>query len=93
MFVNGRLTAPPRVEVDVVTNSVFDVEPATATRHTRAKAHDLDTSVFSAGSQTRMLRFAGRARQADLSAGRPTNFLPANAPHALSAAREGAPGS
>ncbi len=93
MPVNGRLTTPAEVEPVVVTNSVDGIEPERTLRSFRAKANDLDTLVFSAGSRSRRMRIAGRARHLALRARRQTQSMPASASHRLSSAREVAPTS
>ena len=63
-MVNGRLTAPPLFEAVVATDSVPFMKSDGAAGRSRAKANDLDTFVFGAGSMvpqgaeqgTRLLR-------------------------------------
>jgi hypothetical protein len=100
MNVNGRLTAPPQVEVALVTNSVDDMVSEGRNSRPRTRGTTLAFSSFGTGSRTRTLRgtlrvgtvrcFERSVSDALLHAPGLQKFDPVSAAHRLSASREAA---
>jgi hypothetical protein len=94
MNVNGRLTAPPEVEVVLVTNSVDDM--VSEGRSSGPTAGGTTLASFSPGSGTRMREgrriscVGGRAAEGAQMFGK---FDPVSATHFLSESQEAAAGS
>ena len=98
MNVNGRLTAPPQVEVALVTNSVHGM--MFAGRMVEPGTRDITLASFSTGTSlgTRALRGARRigvraGGRADRGANGLREFDPVCVAHRLSVAQEAAAGS
>jgi hypothetical protein len=98
MNVNGRLTAPPQIEVRLVTNSVDGI--VSEGRQDQPKARGTTLAKWSLGtySRTRILRGTSRVvrragGRARLSAGSLRKFDPVSAAHRLSDSREAVAGS
>ena len=98
MNVNGRLTAPPQVEVALVTNSVDGM--VSEGRMTWSETRGTTLASFSTGtcSRTRTLRGILRVGvrsggRADAGAGSLRKFDPVSATHLLSVSQEAAAGS
>ena len=93
MNVNGRLTAPPQVEVALVTNSVDGMVSGGWSKPT---AGGTTLAKFSPGSGTRMRegrRISCAGRRAAEGAQKFGKFDPVSATHFLSVSQEAAAGS
>jgi hypothetical protein len=70
MPVNGRLTAPPQIEAELVTNSVESRTPAIARNAFVASGSKLDFISLDRCSQLRFPRTAARIRAGELAVGK-----------------------
>ena len=69
----GRLTTPPRNEVELVTNSVFGIPPGIGMHSSRARSATLDNVLFGFSLGLRIVRHLGLACRV---AGPPPQFHP-----------------